>query len=836
MIAGVVGVAVIALIWASHLSLLRLALATDRDAMRRIEDTMGRSAVQIRGGLEAAGTRAVACAGLPELRMALLGKTPGELARAETALRELLRADADTGAPPAARALLRRLPDGKTVVGLAMPQDAPAEDEAPWEFLPFPDQERGWRYGAARRPGDALRLALVADVPSPGPEEGELLVVFGSSIARLPGSLRPPSGRIEMAALVLPPDGVLAATDGIPEAGRLATVLEVRAGRMATLDVHPRAGTRRRLLGRWMPVDGTPLAFVFATEATNLAGLPPLVIVGSGLAGSALVCYLLLAFLRLARRHQRVAADYGRQLGADQSLQCRLSELERAQFRLGQLARAIGGAGEAVVMIDRQSLITYVNDTFESLFGFSREEVLDRSLAEFMPPDEALRVEPTVSQGTKTPVSLRLRCRHRGGARLYLAVTLSPVCREDGTVTHYLVTARDVQGEIELEERALQARKLAAVARLAGGTAHEFSNILQVILGYAGEMAEATQNPELREGLNQILAAGQRGSELTSRLIAFSRQQPSRREPTSLGEVIRARAGEIQRCLGSDSDLRLVLDCGTWQASLDSDWVGQALVHLAEAARDRMPGGGTLTLTADNVRLDQPTQTLIGVLPAGDYVRVRVEDTGQAIPVERLERLFEPVFDHHSEEAFAGLGLSMVHGAIAQHGGGVVVESSAGRGTTFEVYLPRCTDWPGEEAAETLASACRADREARVILLAEDEEPVRRVAATLLAKSGYDVIETPNGREAVEAVRTREGRIDLALLDIVMPEMNGADAAERIRRDYPRLPILFCSGYTKGQLDGSISLPDGIPLIGKPYEPRALLAKIAGLIAAEPPP
>jgi len=258
---------------------------------------------------------------------------------------------------------------------------------------------------------------------------------------------------------------------------------------------------------------------------------------------------------------------------------------------------------------------------------------------------------------------------------------------------------------------------------------------------------------------------------------------------------------------------------------------------LAENACADMPHGGLFTVATANAEFTEPCETLVGTLPPGPYARISVSDTGPGLPPERLARLFEPIFDAplNGEGMFPGLGLSMVHGIVAQHDGGIVVDSTPGRGATYHIYLPRSRS--GETAAPP-----RRDEEGkflpgqgRVVLLAEDEASVRQVAVRLLAKAGYTVIEGTDGKDALAQFEAHRERIDLAMLDLVMPEMDGASLAREIRRRSPALPILFCSGYARQQLPEGMALPADIPLLDKPYEPQCLLDTIDRLLAAAPP-
>ena len=835
-VAVIVGVATLVLLALGHGALLRLGMAKRRAAEEHIRSRVERHAAFVGERLRAIRTRAVGQAESEELQAVLAQSSPAAKSRAEAVLQRLVQPDSIGSPTPFAKAILRSAL-GEDLAVATTPQDALLPGQAPVPDGPVPPVPlsapgRRWRLGSTRLSDGVLRLVLAAEVPIKGRAAGQLLLVFTRDLAHFLGALPPCGGQLATSALGLRRVGVFACVGDGLESSQFAELLQAERDCTTAFDVELPTGQTVHLVGRWTVVSGTPLVFAHALAERGLGGgFSPGLPRASLLVSSAFVCVLLIAFVLLSRRYRRTLGEHADLVAVDLDLQHRLHEYERAEVESQRLTSAVDGAGEAVMTVDRDGRLTYVNRAFERLFGLVRAESLGRRLAEFMPPDEVPRLEPAMLAGTCGTLAMRMRCRHRDGDRLLLGLTVSPVCDAAGEVVHYLILARDVRDEMALEERSLQARKLAAVGRLAGGMAHEFNNVLQVILGYAGEMAESVRDPDLRESLSQILTAGQRGSELTGRLVAFSQQQVSQREPGSLNDVVRAQAETIQKRLGTNADLQLLLGDGLWTVALDGARIGQALVHLAERARGGMPNGGTLTISTGNVTFEEPLQTLTGLLRSGEYGLLRMQDTGLGISPENIEHIFEPVFSSRSQGVSRGLGLSIVHGTIAQHEGGIVVESGPGCGTSFDIYLPRGTAVPGEDVIDDAELPPQQSGLGQTILLAEDEEPVRHVTARLLAKAGYEVIEAADGREAIAEFEAQGEQIDLALLDIVMPEMSGAAVADYIRRNSPETPILFCSGYAKRQLPEDIALPEDIPLIGKPYEPHHLLDAIAGLLA-----
>ena len=840
-VAVIAGVVALVLLGLSHAVLLGLGMNERRVAEEHINNRVERYAALVGDRLQAIRTRVLSQAESEELHAVLAQSSPAALSRADVALHRLVQPDAMGSPTPFAKAILRNAL-GEDVAVATAPQDAllsgqtPVPD-GPVPSVPLPVPGRRWGLGSTRLSDGVLRLVLAAEVPTEGRAAGQLLLVFTRDLVHFLPALPLCGGELATSALGLRRVGMFARVGDGLEPSQFAELLQAERDCTTAFEAELLSGQTVQLVGRWTVVSGTPLVFAHALAERRLTGRFSLGLTrGSLFVSSAFVFVLLIAFLLLSRRYKRILAEHADLVAVDLDLQHRLHESERGEVESHRLTSAVDGAGEAVITVDRDGRLTYVNRAFERLFGLARAESLGRRLAEFMPPDEVPRLEPAMLAGACEALSLRVRCRHRDGDRLLLGLTVSPVCDEAGEVVHYLILARDVRDEVALEERSLQARKLAAVGRLAGGMAHEFNNVLQVILGYAGEMAESVSDPDLRESLSQILTAGQRGSELTGRLVAFSQQQVSQREPGSLNDAVRAQVETIQRRLGTNADLQLLLGNGLWTVALDSARIGQALVHLAERAREGMPNGGMLTISTGNVTFEEPLQTLTGLLPSGDYGVLRMQDTGLGISPEDLEHIFEPVFSSRPQGTSQGLGLSIVHGTIAQHEGGIVVESAPGCGTSFDIYLPRGAAEPGEAVPDEAELLPQQSGLGQTILLAEDEEPVRHVAARLLAKAGYKVIEAADGREAIAVFEAQRDRIDLALLDIVMPEMSGAAVADFIRRNSPETPILFCSGYAKRQLPEDIALPEDIPLIGKPYEPQHLLDAIAGLLAPSPRP
>lgn len=828
-ILALAGAVLLSLVGWSHFALLREGQARQELARRHFRLAVEHQAEQVGSSLREITAQARTVASSAEVAAWLAKPTDTAPAAAEAMLAKLLEADA-SGSPGCGQVVLRGGPDR---ILASLGPDGPLP---PLPFMALPAAASRRCFGFARREDDIL---LGFSVPVPAVPGGELILIFAPGLEPLLGSPDPAYGKLGTLALVQMEIGLVARNHDALQPFHFREVLRGGPGQITEVKVRRDGKRVCRLLGQWVPVGGTPLALAcLAPARTVLSPWSRNLATTSLLVSGGLLGILLAAGWSQVRQYHRTAARNGELTLAQRELQEQLREYEKDASSHRRLAAAIDSAGDAMAFVDNQGCFVYANRAFENLLGLAFRDLQGRRVADFAPPDEVERLGAFIAAHRDATWSRRVRCRHREGERLLLDLTVSPVeARGLGVISHYFAVARNVGGKLELEERTVQARKIEAVARFAGSLAHEFNNMLQVILGYAGEMVESTASPDLRESLEQILAASRRGSGITARLIAFSRRQTVRRETACVNNAIRSVASTIQQRLGIDADLRLDLADPLWPVALDGTRFGQALVLLAENAGESMPHGGLFTIATSNVEFAEICQTLVGPLPPGQYVRVSVSDTGQGIPPERLDHLFEPVFEvpQNGEGVFLGLGLSMVHGIVAQHDGGIVVESAPGRGTDFHVYLPRVRTGEEAKTADRATPPGPPLGKGRVVLLAEDEYPVRQVAVRLLVKAGFTVIEGKDGKDALAQFEVHRDRIDLVMLDLLMPELNGAEVAGRIRRQAPDLPILFCSGYAQQQLPAGISLPEDIPLLAKPYDPQCLLDLIGRLLAASRP-
>jgi PAS domain S-box-containing protein len=492
-----------------------------------------------------------------------------------------------------------------------------------------------------------------------------------------------------------------------------------------------------------------------------------------------------------------------------------------------RLLRAIEQAGEIVIITDPDGTIRYVNPAFESVTGYSRQEAVgcNPRMLKSGVQDQAFYNElwQTISSGRTwrgTMVNNR-----KDGKNYTEDATITPVADPGGRIVSYVGVNRDITAQRLLEERLRQAQKMETVGQLAGGVAHDFNNMLQVIITYA-EMSLGKVDPEqpLHKYLMEIRRAAQRSAEITGQLLAFARKQTVSPKILDLNVAVASAQKMIQRLIGEDIDLASAPGRDLWKVKIDPAQLDQVLANLAVNARDAIGGVGKLSIGTGKVSFDEEyCAANVGFLP-GDYLLLAVSDNGSGMDKETLSHLFEPFFTTKAPGKGTGLGLATIYGIIRQNNGFINVYSEQGEGTTFKVYLPRAVGAGADTGIEVEAAAPRGGTE--TVLVVEDEAAILELARESLVDLGYTVLAAKSPEEAVSWSQERAGPIHLLITDVVMPQMNGRQLAERLTSARPRLKCLYMSGYTADVIAHRGVLDEGVSFISKPFSLGVLAGKV----------
>ncbi|SLM32386.1 putative Histidine kinase [Desulfamplus magnetovallimortis] len=482
---------------------------------------------------------------------------------------------------------------------------------------------------------------------------------------------------------------------------------------------------------------------------------------------------------------------------------------------------------------DINGTFTYSSPAVTKILGYAPEEIIDRLFTDFVPEDSKKATAETFKTLINTKKSITNRIRpniRKNGMTAYLETSAHPVFDNSGnTVTGYRGIDRDItqrvtaeEAQTQLENQLHQAQKMESVGRLAGGVAHDFNNILSVIIGYAEySLLDIDNEHPLYQNIITIMEAGHRASRLTQQLLAFSRKQMIKQEILNVGSEIENILKMLGRLLGEDIEIVVIHGRDNLLVKADRSQLEQIILNLSINARDAMPQGGRLTIETGEVALEEGVINHHFDITAGDYVRITVSDTGEGIPREIMKNIFEPFFTTKARGKGTGLGLSTVYGIIKQNNGDIDVYSEQGQGTAFKIYLPRIYETI-EEKEKQPGTIVEIPHATETILLVEDDDMLREMINKALSSRGYTVIEAENGEQGEELFNKFEGKISLLLSDVVMPRKNGVELATALKKRSPDLKIILMSGYT----ENAIILDDfpgpEIHFIQKPVTPKII--------------
>jgi PAS domain S-box-containing protein len=473
--------------------------------------------------------------------------------------------------------------------------------------------------------------------------------------------------------------------------------------------------------------------------------------------------------------------------------------------------------------------VDFFDDKIEALTGYAKEDFLSRRLkwTDIILEEDSKGFRKVLIDAFKSDKSYvrDYRVKTKDQRVIWIQERGRIFFDQEDRISHIDGVFFDITERKTLEAQLVQAQKMEAVGRLAGGLAHDFNNLLTAISGYGELMLwEFPEDAPRRGYLEEIIRTTERASALTRQLLAFSRKQIIQPRIINLNELISKMEKMLRRLLGEDLDLITLLDPALAAVKADPGQMDQVIMNLAVNAREAMPRGGLLTIETENVFLDETyARDHLEVIP-GPYVMLAVSDTGIGMDAATQAHIFEPFFTTKEPGKGTGLGLSTVHGIVKQSGGHIWFYSEPGKGTTFKIYLPRV-----EEAAMPLhpvAAPATSLRGPETILVAEDNEGLRRVICQTLRLYGYTVLEARHGNEAILVFGRHKGPIHLVLTDVVMPGMSGGELMERLSPFGRKAKVLFMSGYTEDTLPLRSLLAAGVPFLEKPFKSTDLVQKV----------
>jgi two-component system, cell cycle sensor histidine kinase and response regulator CckA len=514
-----------------------------------------------------------------------------------------------------------------------------------------------------------------------------------------------------------------------------------------------------------------------------------------------------------------------------------IPESKRAEKALTEseerFRRLVQNSNDIITLMDENGILTTICGPIEKIIGYKTEEILDKSAFELVHPDDLENVKKAIAECIQQEGAIRTfeyRGRHKNGEWISLEAVGSNLLH-DPFVKAVVINHRDISERNRLQAQLQQAMKMEAIGRLAGGIAHDFNNILTVISGNI-ELARMDLNlsAPLTCRLDQIMKASDSATSLTRQLLAFSRKQIIEPRVLNLNDLVRNVRQMLERLIGENIELKIALFKDLASVRIDSGQFEQVLVNLAVNARDAMPDGGKLIIETSNITLDENYFATPLQAQPGNFVMLRVSDTGHGMSEEVKKHIFEPFFTTKSKGYGTGLGLPTIFGIIQQAGGIIDFYSEAGRGTTFKIYLPLI-----EKQAERLIKERRSIARLKgneMILLVEDDENVRQVALQILKDLGYSTIEAGNGEEALMLAEKCGGQIHLLMTDVIMPGINGRELSERLTIRHPEMKTLFTSGYTEDLIVHHGAVESNLNFIGKPYSMQLLAGKIREVLGS----
>lgn len=490
---------------------------------------------------------------------------------------------------------------------------------------------------------------------------------------------------------------------------------------------------------------------------------------------------------------------------------------------------------DGVAACDQNGTMTLFNRASRRIYGIPEDQLRPENWSEYyelFEPDGETRIKMEDGSLNQTlrgveVTNREIIVRPKHAPTVTLLATGRQLVDRNGSMLGAVVSLHDITVIKDLEEHLRQSQKMDSIGTLAGGVAHDFNNILTVIMGACTLLMMKTKSdPELEPFIKQILDSSERAAKLTYSLLAFSRKQNIRLLPADLNDIVLTIKEFLERIIGEDVCLETILSPVPLTVSVDRGQIEQVLMNLAVNARDAMPNGGRLRIETSLVAGNGALAGLVG-REGETYALINVLDTGVGMNREILTRVFEPFFTTKERGRGTGLGLSMAYGIVNQHEGVIDVCSEPGSGTTFSVYLPIRQSLP-DEAVKDRELCLPAGNE--TILLVEDDDEVRAINKNILVSVGYKVLAASNGDDALKIFDQHQDNLSLVILDVIMPGMNGKELHDRLKSISPEAKILYASGYSADLLHKKGVVPEDVNFLSKPFTPHVFLSKVRELI------
>lgn len=508
-----------------------------------------------------------------------------------------------------------------------------------------------------------------------------------------------------------------------------------------------------------------------------------------------------------------------------------LTERRQAEEQILKLSHAVEQCPLSILITDRDGVIEFVNSTFTKISGYSAEEAIGQrpSIMKSGQTPEAIYKKMWANITSGSTWEGELLNRKKNGDLFWERVYISPLCNKQDEITHYMAIREDITEHNKLTEQLKQSQKMEAVGQLASGVAHDFNNILTVIMGYSNLLRiDISMKHDQIEKIDQIIKASERAVKLTGGLLTFSRKQALNPQHMNINDIVQHVQKFLVRIIGEDIQLKTCFKHEPINVYVDSANIEQVLINLATNARDAMPKGGLLSIETELYELDSSFIKAHGYGETGHYAVMTVSDSGCGMDEETRSKIFEPFFTTKEVGKGTGLGLAIVYGIVKNHKGFVNVYSEPGKGTAFRIYIPLLETQGSVGEPAIIRSPPKGGNE--TILVAEDDPSVRGLVDIILKQHGYEVILAEDGQDCIDKFNANRNKVSLILMDMIMPRKNGKEAYEEIRRIQPNVKVIYSSGYTADFIKERGVIENGVDVISKPASPIELLSKVREIL------